>query len=330
MAEATVPAKFDLTNQRFGRLVAKHVAFVSKGHGRVWHCVCDCGNTTESIRGNLVSGNTKSCGCLDREATGDRFRKHGDTRHRSTYAIWMKMKQRCCNPKCKSYGDYGGRGIRVCEEWAGSEGYPAFIAHIGPRPSLAHTLDRYPDTNGNYEPGNVRWATRTQQNRNTRKTTKVTFNGETKTITEWARDYGMKSGMLYYRLVNKKMSFTEATAKPNEKPRTKVEYQGKTYTINQLAMLVGIDRELLYSRIRNGYAVEKAILPSHPKAPTMMVEYKGQTLSIGEWARRTGLDDLTIKKRIEKMGWSAEQALTTPTKRFPERFRHPDLANNVC
>lgn len=140
-----------------------------------WDCVCDCGERILAVKGgDLRSGNTKSCGCLRREmgaALGGASRKHGESLHNRSgrgstpeYSAWANMKSRCQNPNHRSYGDYGGRGITVCERW---QSFESFIADMGRRPNDFHSLDRI-DNNGNYEPGNVRWATSQQQNANQR------------------------------------------------------------------------------------------------------------------------------------------------------------------
>lgn len=121
--------------------------------------------------------------------------KHGLT-HTPEYEAWAAMHARCGNPRCKSYKDYGGRGIRVCERW---KSFEAFIADMGRRPDGC-SLDRFPDNNGNYEPGNCRWATSRQQGNNKRNNVWLTLNGQTKTFMEWAREYGIPRGKLRKRL----------------------------------------------------------------------------------------------------------------------------------
>lgn len=110
-------------------------------------------------------------------------------RKRTEYTVWMSMRTRCKNPNSKSYHNYGGRGIKVCELW---NDFETFLVDVGPRPSPSHTLDRFPNPNGDYEPGNVRWATRVEQARNTRANRFVTIRGETKTAAEWAGIYRIK------------------------------------------------------------------------------------------------------------------------------------------
>jgi hypothetical protein len=116
----------------------------------------------------------------------------------SEYMIWASMKQRCYNKKSTNYPRYGGRGISVCKEWMDS--FDNFIKDVGPRPSMDHSLDRI-NNNGNYEPSNCRWATRFQQARNTGVTINITFDGETKSLPEWAKIFGLTHSTLLTRLV---------------------------------------------------------------------------------------------------------------------------------
>jgi hypothetical protein len=110
---------------------------------------------------------------------------------RGARASWRAIFQRCDNPNMPKFHLYGGRGITVYPQWRGRNGFKRFLSHIGPRPSVKHSLDRYPNVNGHYEPGNVRWATAAEQNSNRRNTKWLTYNGETLTLVEWSKRLGV-------------------------------------------------------------------------------------------------------------------------------------------
>jgi hypothetical protein len=140
--------------------------------------------------------------------------KHGLANSPEYYA-WQQVIQRCTNPKAKKYPSYGGRGITVCERWTNS--FSAFLADMGFRPTSLHTLDRK-DNNGNYEPGNCRWATRKEQQANLRSNRILTFNGESHHLAEWSRRIGIGRQALEKRL-NRGMALEQALSKPIQKKR---------------------------------------------------------------------------------------------------------------
>ena len=149
----------DITGQKYNKLTALYDGGKDKTGNRMWVCECECGNITRSTIHNLTSGKASSCGCI---LSDGRRNKHGKCGTHEYY-IWHGMKHRCLNPNNSDYHRYGGRGITMCEEWM--DNFQAFYEHIGPRPSSLYSVDRI-DNNGNYEPGNVRWATPTQQANN--------------------------------------------------------------------------------------------------------------------------------------------------------------------
>lgn len=143
----------------------------------------------------LRNGINTSCGCKLRKGNSGPADYDKQT---TEYHSWRAMKARCRNPKDPAYARYGGRGINICDEWFNS--FDAFFRDVGTKPTPAHSIDRHPNKNGNYEKGNVRWATPIQQNRNMRTTRMLTHDGVTMSLSEWAEKLGWPRGLLYQRI----------------------------------------------------------------------------------------------------------------------------------
>jgi len=158
--EAAMGKFIDITNHRFGLLVAIRFEGTDRGGRTIWLCQCDCGNSCIRRANDLRTRKNCSCGC-------NKSVRHGYRRERAhpLYDAWHNMIQRCTNPSNPGYKRYGGRGIKVCDRW---KDFTNFLADVGERPSPELSIDRYPDNDGNYEPGNVRWATTQQQRDNQR------------------------------------------------------------------------------------------------------------------------------------------------------------------
>lgn len=184
------PFKVDLRGQKFARLTVVEFA----GQKR-WKCICECGRKTLVDTRCLRSGNTKSCGCLRKD------NKRGNPTHGGSrtpeFVSWTGMWNRCTNPKDRCFNIYGGLGVTICDRWKSFEN---FLSDMGPRPTSAHSLDRFPNRSGNYEPENCRWATTLQQNRNKRTSTFYTVDGITACLTEHAERVGLKQGTVRGRL----------------------------------------------------------------------------------------------------------------------------------
>ena len=200
----------ELTGQTFGRLTAVERA-PNMGRHVVWLFSCECGGRKVIKADSVTRGMTSSCGCLRREVTKARSETHGHATGRvSSPELRARdhAKARCNNPNDAKYPHYGGRGIRMCDTW--EHDFSAFYADMGPRPP-GTTLDRI-DVDGDYEPGNCRWATLTEQARNRRVTLRVDFEGKTIPLVEYAKRQGVSYKALWGMLRRGKSLHDATTA----------------------------------------------------------------------------------------------------------------------
>ena len=188
----------DLTGQRFGHLtVIKRAG--SQGKNTTWLCRCECGKECIVQSSNLKNQKNISCGCNRRQLASKKFKTHGMAKTR-LYKEWRRMKERCHLKTKDGYERYGGRGITVCSEWLNSfEAFRDWALANGYRDNL--TLDRI-NVDGNYEPSNCRWATNSEQQSNKSSNRFITFDNRTQTLSQWARETGIRKDTLRCRLEN--------------------------------------------------------------------------------------------------------------------------------
>lgn len=210
--------RIDLTGQRFGRLVVVRYVGRSRGKKNLWLCKCDCGNEKIVAVDKLHSGNTKSCGCLQREVHRKCRMTHGksDTK---LYLVWREMITRTENQNAERYGIYGGRGISICGEWRNDfQSFYDWAIQNGYKEGL--TVDRI-DVNGNYEPDNCRWITPYEQSRNLRKNVRITYSGKTMILKDWAKEIGIDYNTLWKRIRKSGWTVEEALETPVGQRRKK-------------------------------------------------------------------------------------------------------------
>jgi hypothetical protein len=209
----------NLVGQKFGNaIVLKRVA--NKGGRVAYLCKCDCGNEFVTTALNLKSGDTKSCGCIRAKMLSSRNERHGKSKTR-LYRIWLGIKKRCTNKNESCYKNYGGRGIKICDEWVNN--YPAFETWAnanGYNENL--TIDRI-DVNGNYCPNNCRWITKQEQGYNKRNSRFIEYNNKKRTVAEWAKELGINYDTIHLRLQR---------GWPIEKVLSRENYHGMKITEN--------------------------------------------------------------------------------------------------
>lgn len=184
----------DLSGRRFGMWAVVRRG-ENIGHVAAFICRCDCG-ATSLVRGHsLRSGGSTGCGCARSKRLGDRARSHGKHNHH-LYGTWVAMRDRCRRKNHDQFKNYGGRGITVCDRWADFE---SFLEDMEPSWRHGRTLDRI-DNDGNYTPENCKWSTQSEQLSNQRPKRSITFNGETRALSDWARVVGIHPSTLNNRL----------------------------------------------------------------------------------------------------------------------------------
>lgn len=192
----------DLLNQKFGKLTAKKFVGKNKQYDALWLCDCDCGNEKIVSAGKLQSGHTQSCGCFQRERTKEAHTKHSlyynsEGKRSKLYHVWGSMKERCFNKNSKSYPDYGGRGVTICDEWLDYTNFHKWAIQNGYKEGL--TIER-DNNNLNYQPSNCRWIPKSDQSKNRSSVRYLEWNGVTRSVTEWSELTGIPSNVINQRI----------------------------------------------------------------------------------------------------------------------------------
>ena len=213
----------DLSGHRIGRWLVLYRTKPPpdrKYRSTCWVCQCDCGTERVVTTCLLRSGNSRSCGCLHREITSRRMSgenhpmyKHGHAcngQRSKEWRTWHAMIRRCTYKSMDDYERYGGRGITICPQWQHS--FETFLKDVGHAPSAKHSIDRI-DNNGNYEPRNVRWATNSEQIKNSRRARLITFQGRTMNIGDWSEEVGINRQTIQMRIDRRGWSIHDALTK---------------------------------------------------------------------------------------------------------------------
>ena len=240
----------DLTGKKFGKLTV--IKFHHTNHNKYWLCKCECGNETIVRGSSLTNGGTTSCGCGKQQLNGASKER--------LYSVYNSMIQRCENPKSNRYNNYGGRGIKVCDEWKNN--YFAFrkwAYENGYNENATYgkcTIDRI-DVNGNYEPDNCRFVDMKTQAHNRNSNVKIKYNGEIHTLTEWANILDVTPTTLFHRY--ERGWSVDNMLKPNVRNEIVLTYNNKTHTLSEWSKLLNINYKTLQYRYYKGRTDEQIL-----------------------------------------------------------------------
>jgi hypothetical protein len=273
-------AKIVMVGDVFGRLSVLAVGQVPGTYRYVSVCQCSCNSPPKVVRSDsLVMGKVESCGCLQKERTTT----HGMTSS-GHYGRWRHMMQRCYNQDDKSFKDYGGRGIKVCDRWHKVEN---FVSDMAPTYKQGMEIDRI-NNDGNYEPLNCRWVTSSGNANNRRSGHLITHEGVTQSMTDWSRQTGISVGTLSERINVLGWSHSRAVTEPandiaeNMRKAQKQRWAGHTRP------------------------------PEKPKKRIKLYRYKDKEYTMSELSKISGLESKLLRKRINERMWDVERAIDTP------------------
>jgi hypothetical protein len=265
----------DYTNMKIGHITVLSLIERKKGKS-YWRCRCDCGN---EFVGEIyaIKYRIEKCGQLwCKKCRPEALVKHGDSRHSKKrerlYTIWEGMRYRCEKKYASHYENYGGRGIKVCDEWQDYITFKAWALSNGYQDNLS--IDRI-NANGNYEPSNCRWATSKEQMNNTRETRRVEYCGKMVTFFELAKIVNIPQATLHDRIIAKKWSIDRAVNTPYKKPN---RYDG--INVRELAIMAGVDEFFVYHNLAKGMSLEEALMkPKSRKKAVYKLDHDGTVIS---------------------------------------------------
>lgn len=253
-----------MIGKKYGRLtVVKRIEdrhFPSGSKQVQFECRCDCGNIVVATAGHLRDGHTKSCGCLKCDTAGVQSITHGGSSER-LYRVWKNMVRRCEDPKTKNYNSYGGRGIRVCEEWHDYATFRDWANSTGYDSSAARgecTIDRI-DVDGDYCPENCQWSDAVGQARNKRNTVYITLNGVKKTVIDWSIEYGIDPDLVRTRLRSGWNCVDALTTKSGDSKVRYITIDGVTKPLREWLDIYGTNFYTFYTRIHKGWSEVDAV-----------------------------------------------------------------------
>jgi hypothetical protein len=259
-----MPKKVEMIGMKFNKLTVLEQNATSESKKLHYRCACECGAFSIVDGAALRSGNTKSCGCRRKVVSSDKAFKHGYVGTK-TYGVWESIKKRCLDTKNRSYKDYGGRGITICDEW--KDNFLSFLKDMGEAPEKC-VIDRI-DNEKSYEPGNCRWITQKENCRNKRNNIRLSLGGETRLLVEWAELLNVSQTILRKRHAR---GFTDEQVFYGLTPETsscfhlselrtkKLTFNGITDTLAGWSKRTGISSTALYQRTRrHGWSVEKTL-----------------------------------------------------------------------
>lgn len=243
----------DLIGQKFGRVLV--VSKAKNRNGKVyWSCYCDCGKRFETLTSSLTCGKTTSCGCYRHEREIEANIKHGK-RNTRIYRIYHGMKNRCYNSQIPKYKNYGGRGVKICDEWLGENGFINFYnwaIESGYDNTL--TIERI-DVNGNYCPKNCKWITEKEQAKNKTNNIYIEIDGRKKILSEWCKEFNIRYGLVHGR-ISKGWNAIDALTKQKSGLH---EYKGRQLTLKEISEISGLSPKTIKSRLDKKWSMERII-----------------------------------------------------------------------